>query len=166
MGEHQTTTESGHPDELVRSEARSAVETLAAHLDGRPLPHDPTGTQTGRIENFSERFLAWAWVARSIKERYGLQEPISTYAYDAVERGTNDPEMMDRLRAVQKVLDTQDLGAAQGVDEGLADLEDWPANLGAIGVIVETVVYMARLAARHSGVPLGDICWYLAGLVD
>ena len=166
MGEDQTRTETGHPDELVRSEARWAVETLTAHLDGRASPHDPTGTRTGSIENFSERFLAWAWLARNIKEHYGLTEPISSYAYTAVERGTNDPEMMDHLRDVQKVFDAQDAGALAGVDEHLSEIEEWPANLGAMGIVVETVVYMARLAADRAAVPVSDITSYLAGQLD
>lgn len=142
------------------------MQTLTSHLDGVRPTDDPTGTLTGVIEDFPARFLAWAWLARCLKEQYGLPETISSYAYAAVERGTNDPEMMDHLRDVQAVLDTQDLGSLSGIDERLGEIEEWPANLGAMGIIVETVVYMARVAAHRAGVPVSDVNSRLTSLLD
>ena len=86
--------------------------------------------------------------------------------YKAVERGTNDPDMMDHLRDVQAVLDTQDLSAPRSVDEGLAELEEWPSDLGALGIIVETVIYMARMAADKARLPLSEVSAYLASCLD
>lgn len=142
--------------EKLVAEAVAALQDLAArsltlHSTGggqQPVP-DTVGL-SGSIEDFPERFLAWSWLARVVRDRNGVPGPLTAHLAAAMRGVVHDPEMSEHESDVAAVLDAQERGDADQVDAHLAAFDSPTSQLPAMQMIVLTAREVLRQAAGHS----------------
>lgn len=135
--------------ERLATEARAAVEDLRRriHNDG-PAP-DTVGL-SGAIDDFPERFLAWTWLARLTRERYELPDPLVVSLERALIGVVHDEEMSEHQHDVIEVLEAQERGDAEAVDDKLAEFDSMVSQAPAMQMIVLTTQLLLREAAQRS----------------
>lgn len=142
--------------ERLASEARAALEDLGrrAHNEG-PAP-DTVGL-SGGIDDFPERFLAWTWLARRMRERYELADPLVVSLERALIGVVHDEEMSEHQHAVIEVLEAQERGDAGEVDQKLGAFDSMVSQGPAMQMIVLTTERILREAARRSHASPADV---------
>jgi hypothetical protein len=140
----------------LAAEARAALDDLQRRAGGLAPARDTIGL-SGHVDDFPERFLAWTWLARALRDRYDLRDPVTTTLKQAMFGVTRDEEMSEHLHQVAAVLTAQERGDAEQVDSGLAAF-DSPISQGpAMQMIVLTAEELVRQAARKARRSQGEV---------
>ncbi|HEV2368489.1 MAG TPA: hypothetical protein VGR90_01360 [Acidimicrobiales bacterium] len=137
---------------VLDTEVAAAVEDLRAWVHGQVPPNADGGVLIGSAQDFAARFLAWIYLARTVIEQNGVEGTVAQLMGDACARAVNDEETGQHLEDSRAVVEAQEGGDAEAVDEALARFEGPTSQIPAIGMAVLTAREAVRRASARANI--------------
>jgi len=133
----------------VQVEALAALGDLLERSRGGQQPLYKYGF-SGMIEDFPVHFLAWATVVRSLDDRYGISDSLSTALECACGASVNDSAMAKHFDEVAEVLAALEHDGSAELEERLREFD---FQVPAMQMVILTTQDALRTAAHKSGKP-------------